>query len=434
MRRIIAGLVLVFLLLPAGALHASVRNVILILTDGVNQAQLELARQAGFRNAGMSDSAAMPVSGPLLPLPGDFERPVLAAKNALATGTGQDRMLGMTVSDEVLDSLLTQAKLQGRRTGFVTDGALNDWTGGVFFAHESQLPEPDKLADWLPLCDFDLLAGTLNRPQAPALDPLDAPMAKLGYALAKNRKQVREAAPDRRLFATHSLLESRLFAADRPKDSNESGLLDYMARALSWPQDARGMFLVVDCSKIRLAAATNDTAALIRELWMFDRVLGEAVAFYKEHPEDTLVVAVSLYDVGDLQLGREIGTDFPVGTTRASMLAKLNTSAMTFRQALELAGAGDLFAPGAEELRELERAYDVILAKPAPRDFRSWLNRVLNLRDRHAGVEWLTRAATISLTPVLAIGTGSEAFAGEYNAEELHRKLAAVLGLTARPE
>ena len=116
------------------------------------------------------------------------------------------------------------------------------------------------------------------------------------------------------------------------------------------------------------------------------------------------------------------------------MLAKLNTSAMTFRQALELAGAGDLFAPGAEELRELERAYDVILAKPAPRDFRSWLDRVLNLRDRHAGVEWLTRAATISLTPVLAIGTGSEAFAGEYNAEELHRKLAAVLGLTARPE
>ena len=101
---------------------------------------------------------------------------------------------------------------------------------------------------------------------------------------------------------------------------------------------------------------------------------------------------------------------------------------------MELAGAGDLFAPGAEELRELERAYDVILAKPAPRDFRSWLDRVLNLRDRHAGVEWLTRAATISLTPVLAIGTGSEAFAGEYNAEELHRKLAAVLGLTARPE
>ena len=94
MRRIIAGLVLVFLLLPAGALHASVRNVILILTDGVNQAQLELARQAGFRNAGMSNSAAMPVSGTLLPLPGDFERPVLAAKNALATGTGQDRMLG----------------------------------------------------------------------------------------------------------------------------------------------------------------------------------------------------------------------------------------------------------------------------------------------------------------------------------------------------
>lgn len=434
MRRTIAGVVLFFLLLPEVALHAAVRNVVLILTDGVNQAQLELARQAGFRNAGMSNTAAMPVSGTLLPLPGDFARPVIAVKNALATGNGQDRMLGMTPADEVIDSLLVRAKLQGRRTGFVTDGALNDWTGGAFFAHESRLPEPDKLADWLPLCDFDLLAGTLNRPQAPALDPLDAPMAKLGYMLAKNRKQVREAPSDRRLFATHSLLGSRQFAADRPKDSNESGLLDYVVRAFAWPQDARGMFLIADCSKIRLAAAANDTAALIRELWMFDRVLGEAVAFYKEYPEDTLVVVVSLYDIGDLQLGREIGTDFPVGATRASMLARLNASALTFRQALKLAGADELFAPGAEELRELERAYDVIQAKPAPRDFRLWLDRVLNLRDRHAGVEWLTRAATISLTPVLAIGTGSETFAGEYNAEELHRKLAAALGLTVRPE
>ena len=106
---------------------------------------------------------------------------------------------------------------------------------------------------------------------------------------------------------------------------------------------------------------------------------------------------------------------------------------LTLDEALELAGAGELFAPGSRELHAVLAEYSRLSNSPLPRNFAPWLDRVLHLRDRHSGVEWLTRSVTISLTPVFAIGAGAKEFEGEYNALELHGKLRRALGLGPRP-
>lgn len=421
MRRMVQlGIFLALLACPS-LLTAAPRNVILLLCNGANLAQFELARQAGLSRAGLSNTAALPVSGTLLPLTGSFRSMEIAALNALASGYAGDATLGVNSAGDEVDSLLGEARLQGRRTGFFTDGALNDWPGGAFFARESTLPQPEQLDSWLPLSDLDLLGGALVRRAPTALEPLESPMSKLGYQLARNREELRTASSGRRLFATHD------------SSSETSALLAYMDAALRILPGERGMFLVAVCSRLSRAAGVNDTAGVIRELWRFDRVLGRALDFFKADPDHTLVVVVSLYDIGDLQLPRPVASDFPVGLTRPEMLERLSSGRLTGKQALELAGAGELFVPNSRALAAVLNGYSRQANSPLPRTFAPWLDRLLRLRDRHEGVEWLTRTVTISLTPVFAIGAGAKEFAGEYNALELHEKLRRSLGLNARP-
>lgn len=185
MRRLLRLWLISTLLACTIALSAAPGNVILILCNGVNLAQLELARQAGIRRAGLSGMAALPSAGTLLPLTGRYRSQQIAALNALASGYAGDTTLGVTSSGDELESLLGEARLQGRRTGFITDGALNDWPGGAFFARENPLPRLDRIEAWLPLCDIDFLGGALVRSKPVTLEPLEMPMSRLGYQLVR---------------------------------------------------------------------------------------------------------------------------------------------------------------------------------------------------------------------------------------------------------
>ena len=139
MRRLLRLWLISTLLACTIALSAAPGNVILILCNGVNLAQLELARQAGIRRAGLSGMAALPSAGTLLPLTGRYRSQQIAALNALASGYAGDTTLGVTSSGDELESLLGEARLQGRRTGFITTGReerfsparirCRDWTG-----------------------------------------------------------------------------------------------------------------------------------------------------------------------------------------------------------------------------------------------------------------------------------------------------------------
>ena len=67
------------------------------------------------------------------------------------------------------------------------------------------------------------------------------------------------------------------------------------------------------------------------------------------------------------------------------------------------------------------------------RDYREWIDRLQDLRDRHYGAGFFSKRPAAALTPIWAIGAGSKEFAGEYSPEELHGKLRRALGLAPEP-
>lgn len=425
-------------------------NVIVFFVNGVNQAGLELARTAGDDFAGLSNTAALSVSGTLLPLSREFGRPQLAAANAVATGKAADDSIGTLSSGEDLDSLATLAKLRSRKVGIVTDSLLTAPLPGAFYAHEARIGEPGVLSDWLPLCDFNVLAGEVLLPpgESGGGDRLGDTMARIGYRNVLDVKNL--TAPVSRLFLRHSDSPGRRYAATRKSREERERLVGSVSAALRSLDNPAGLFLVVECGNIAVAGTENDSSMLLGELWMFDRALGEALRFFKEDPAKTLIVVISLYDAGELQLTGGADTDFPVGPGRIELLAELNGQSRTFEQALKLLGVDTLFAPGAPELRELRRLYfdsprltdpEILAAvrdyrnfEPAAvlRDYRQWIGRVREIRDRHYGAVFASKQTVSGLTPVLVIGAGAKEFGGEYTPEELHRKLRKALDVVER--
>ena len=449
-RRIAAFVFCLLSLFPAARLAAA-ENVIVFFVNGANQAALDLARTAGADFAGFSNTAALPVRGTLLPLAREFDRPFLAAVNAVAAGKAADDSVGTLSSGEELDSLATLAKLRGMRVGVVSDTQLTGQLPGAFYAHEPKIAQPDALSGWLPICDFNVLAGEVAVPEEEraAGDRLGDTMTRLGYRNLAEAKALDR--PVERLFLRYADSPGRPYAMSRKGRAGRERLVDSVGVALRCLENPNGFFLLVECGGIGRAGEENDSSMLLGELWMFDRALGEALRFLKEHPENTLIVVVSLFDAGELQLTGSADTDFPVVPSRLELLAELNAKPRTFEKALELLGAGTLFAPGARELQPFRQLYfeaprltdaetiatlrdyrnfepDAVL-----RDYRPWIARIEEIRDRHYGAAFLSTRALPGLTPVLAIGSGAADFAGEYTPQMLHAKLRKALGLPPPP-
>lgn len=444
MRR--AALLVLALLLPSASALAAAKNVIVLFVNGANQAQLEFARSVGADFAGMSNTAALPVQGTLLPLAGAFRHLSIAAINAALLGRAEDGAVGGISSGEELDSVATLARLQGRRVGVVSDGRLTGRLPGAFYAHEPLDSEPGAVANWLPLCDFNMLAGEVEVPKEEASgDRIGEAMARIGY---RNVLDVRNLTPPvSRLLIRHRDLPGRRYAAERGTLEARDRMIGYVSVALECLDNRNGFFLAADFSNVSRAGLENDSSMLLHELWIYDRVLGDVLRFYKANPKDTLVIVVSLFDAGEFRLSGEPGSDFPLGRSRIALLAELNGEARSFDRALELLGAGELFAPGAEELKQLHRLYfgaprltdrEAIAAvrgfrnfEPAAelRDYREWIDRVQNLRDRHRGARWGSKRSVTALTPVMAIGQGASDFSGEYTLEEFYAKLRKALSL-----
>ena len=168
------------LLLLAWQVHADARNVIVFFINGANQAGLEFARAAGADFAGLSNLSAFPVRGTLLPLTGEYRHLPLAAANAVALGKPADDAVGTLSSGEELDSLATLAKQSGRRVGIISDSLLTGWLPGAFYAHEPGADRAEMVANWLPLCDFNVLAGEVPSPDGrSAGDRLGDTMARM---------------------------------------------------------------------------------------------------------------------------------------------------------------------------------------------------------------------------------------------------------------
>lgn len=456
-------MVAVLLNLPglAPAERPTAKYVFLMIGDGMGSAQRTLGRLC--RPAETPDTHALamdalPVAGLTTTHSADsLVTDSAAAGTAIATGRKTaNGVLGMDPTGKTpYTSLADHARSRGLKVGLVSTVSLDHATPAAFYAHQPSRDDYGDIAMQLPPSGIDFLGGgslkgraekhRLGRP-----DPFDA-LTQAGYRIARTRAELRALQPGRKACYFCDEVDAdaaMLYALDRATTTPD--LAEITAQAIRLLDNPRGFFLMVEGGRIDWACHENDPATTAAEVLDFDAAVAVAMAFYRNHPDETLVVVTADHETGGLGLGNsDLGYRM-----NPSLLFRQATSAWQFARTavarfrnhqtpledalpviLETFGFERLTR---EELRDLTEAYRASLAglpmeKRTSQQLRRWgkydplAATCVRLVARHAGLGWTTLKHTGLPVPTSAAGVQAASFGGVYDNTDLFRKILAAL-------
>lgn len=285
-------------------------------------------------------------------------------------------------------NVLEAAKLAGYATGVVVTSGVTHATPAAFTAHVASRNAYEQIAlqqATLQKGVVDVLVGggRDNFAAATRADGRDliAELTGAGVTVVQDRTELLAAT---RIPLVALLAPGHLaYAIDREshdaaaRDAQPT-LCESVEKALALLRaDGRPFFLMVEGSKIDMAAHTNDAAAAVHEARAYADALSAAVADAQRHG-DTLVLATSDHDTGGLSI---------TAATNIARLRAINASCEHMATVIRAAGATDEaitatlarytpFAdPSASELAHIRTAGDTA-------------NAVAEVLSARLGLEW----------------------------------------------
>jgi len=270
-----------------------VKNVILLIGDGMGTSHVLAARALSAGVAGRLFMERLPVSGTLTTYADDsIYTDSAAGATALATGhKTAPFLLSVTPARRRLTTVAEAAMKRGMAVGLVTDSYLLDATPAAFVAHTRRRLR-EVVAAQMASSGATILAGELL-PGDEDLEKLLAPFRDGGYAVARSLDELRS--------ATGSV--AGLFpptAIGDPAQPPELGELAAAALDKLSPSPA-GFFLMVETEETDTGSHFNDFERVVRGVLTLDAIVERAVDFARRDGQ-TLVLVTADHETGGLML------------------------------------------------------------------------------------------------------------------------------------
>ena len=239
-----------------------------------------------------------------------------AAGTALATGNKtKNGAIGVLKDLETpVNSVAVWAKNSGRRVGIATSVSVDHATPAAFYAHEAGRSSYYNIGADLYRAGFDFYAGSDFVEPENKKDKNAKNLYKMadeyGYCIARgyNEYTKKSDKTDKMiLFQSKEASEKDRSAIPYAIDRTEKDLsleditrsaIDFLSKDMS-----KGFFLMVEGGKIDWACHSNDAATAFREVQDFDNAIKIAYEFYKQHPDETLIVVTADHETGGIVLG-----------------------------------------------------------------------------------------------------------------------------------
>lgn len=363
-----------------------------------------------------------------------------AAGTALATGHKTNNgVLGLNADSVAVNSIASILHDQGWGVGLVTTVAPDDATPGAFYAHVPNRGMYYEIGRQAADSGYEFIAGSCWRG---ATDKAGNPTDLLEYISSKGVDLVTDVAK------AGSSDKKRVFLySDNPFNSSNVGFtIDSIPGALTLPEMTEAaiehlmkvspdkFFMMVEGGNIDHVGHGNDGATVAVEVINFDRALGKAYEFYKQHPEETVIIVTADHETG----GMSIGNGHVGYTSHTEYIPYQRMSKDMFsRQGEELLKKG---IPSWEEVKQftaertglwsrvpisekqekkLRALYDKAVAgnekqseeKTLYASYSALASEIFKVLNTNQGFGWTTGAHTGNPVPVYAIGKGMEQFA-----------------------
>ncbi|MFC2077750.1 alkaline phosphatase [Candidatus Bipolaricaulota bacterium] len=301
----------------------AIRNVILMIPDGVGEQHISLARAvAAAQGLELHLDRMLDLGSVTTHSANNAITDSAAAATAIASGykTNND-YVSVAPDGTPLQTVLEMAEERGMRTGLITTVMIYDATPAAFGAHTVSRRNTGQIASELLDREIEVLLGggqTLFESQG-----LIGQAAEIGYSIARTADDLSTVEGDRilGLFAT----EAMAYELDR-ENTDEPSLAEMTEAAIESLENPGGFFLMVEGGKIDWAGHRNDAAAIAHDLLAFDEAVGIALDF-ADQAGDTLVVIVSDHETGGMRFSTEVRTSagifFNAVTSSADRMARM---------------------------------------------------------------------------------------------------------------
>ena len=317
-----------------------------------------------------------------------------AAGTALSTGSKTDNgMLGVDPDTTALESIAGKIHDAGYKVGISSTVGINHATPGAFYGHSASRSNYYDIAMEIPASGFEFFAGGgviestgEDGDKASVYDFIE----KNGYVIAEGMDEfdgMKASAGKMLLLQEDGRMKTELPYAIDMKDGDMTQA-DLVKASIDFLYDGngQGFFVMSEGGRIDWASHGNDTKAMILETLSLSDAVAEAIKFYNEHPDETLIVVTADHETGGLTMSWESGYN-------------------VYFDKIENIGKSKDFASD-EERREMDEA------------------------SHAAHIGWTTGDHSGANVPVFAIGAGSSLFSGRMDNTEIPKKICEAMGIT----
>lgn len=376
------------------------RNVIVMIPDGVSQAQFELASAVAEAEGVSLSLDRMERLGVVVTASASSEiTDSAAAATAIATGVATNNdWVAVAPDGSELRTVLEMAEERGMRTGLITTVMLFDATPAAFGAHTESRRNYTDIAAALLDREIEVLFGG-GRALYEDSDLLGR-ASQLGYDILRTAGDLNSTDAGRTLglFAA----EAMAYELDRDQ-AQEPSLAQMTRKALELLDGSEGFFLMVEGGKIDWAGHRGDAAAVAHDLLAFDDALDVALE-YADTVGETLVVVVPDHETGGMAIPDDTlssaGDFFGDVTSSAARIAELLSanrenieSLIASRTPIEQLSSGEI-----ARIRQAPDGYDPATYRWEPD------STIAEIVSSYGGVTFSTSNHSSAPVPVFAYG------------------------------
>ena len=354
------------------------------------------------------------------------------------------------------------------KIGVLSTVNLNHATPAAMYAHQASRKSNYPIGLELVESNFDYFAGgalmeaTDKNKDKESIYSL---AQKAGYKVAFTQKDAATLKNgDKALVVAETLADSDSMNYENDRAKNEWALRDYVKKGIEVLDNKTGFFMMVEGGKIDWACHANDARSTVADTLALSDAVNEAIAFYNEHPKETLILVTADHETGGLTIGFA-GTDYNLffntlenqkisyAKFDKEYVASYKKNKTSFDDVMKditlnfglKAPSADATAKGNDknggtyltsyEYGRLQAAYNKTMSatKVSSQDeyelygtYEPLTVTITHILNNKSGIGFTSYSHTGLPVPVFAAGCGQDSFKGYYDNTDIYKKLAAL--------
>lgn len=369
--------------------------------------------------------------------------------------------IGVDSAGKALKSIATFAKEKGYKVGIISSVSIDHATPSVFYAHDISRNSFHSIDMQLATSNFDFFGG------GALIEPIKG--TENAYTELKKNNYTLITSPDSLQYA--SKIDGKVCVFDLQKEfpytidnvKNDFTIANVTQAAIETLDNPKGFFMMVESGKIDWACHSNDAVTAIYETKALNDAVKNAIAFYKKHPNETLIIVTGDHETGGMAFGSALypyytnisiiqnqTISYSLLESKLKQEIETKKNEFTFTECMNFLNQYYSFEKGQFQLTSydslrIHKAFD-FMQNPSSKNIdeetkllynlsassasyaaadRSMaiINTVNKILAEKAGIGWTTYAHTGSPIPVYSIGKGSEKFTGIYDNTDIAKKI-----------